>query len=221
VLDQWRELEGKNAALYYPWLGVSHAGHGAVQHVPPCGHVAGLIALCDRERGFFSVPANQPLAGVLDVETLLTDEMQKEGDPYGVVNCIRAFPGRGIRLWGAHTISGEANWRYVNVRRLFLTLNRWLNTAVPGLLFESNTPSLWARLRRTIGAYLADLHRRGGLAGAKPEDAFFVYCDQSTTPADMRDKGQVVVEIGIAPLIPAEFIVVKLIVGAGDVVIGA
>jgi uncharacterized protein len=220
VVAQWRQLEGKNAALYYPWVDVPGLSGPGNQRVPACGHIAGLIARTDRTDGFFSAPANGVLEGVLDVGDLLTHEQQASGDPFGVVNCIRVFPGRGIRLWGARTISGQAHWRYVNVCRLFLTFHRWLQQAMSTLVFEPNTPVLWARIRRTINGYLDDLHHRGGLAGATEREAYFVRCDASTTPPAIRDNGQVIAEIGIAPVIPAEFIVVTLLFGAGEILIG-
>jgi uncharacterized protein len=220
VVSQWRELDGKNAALYYPWIDVTSLVDDGTQTVPPCGHIAGLIARTDHQRGFFSAPANSPLEGVLDLRDVLTDERQSEGDPFGVVNCLRIFPGRGLRLWGARTISGEPDWRYINVRRLFLTFNRWLSAAMSTLVYEPNTPALWARVRRTITAYLDDLHRRGGLAGSTAQQAYFVRCDASTTPPSLRENGQMVAEIGIAPVVPAEFIVVTLVFGAGEFFIG-
>ena len=221
AVKQWSDLEGSNAALYYPWLKVaSLTSAGQDRAVPPCGHIAGVFASTDRERGFFHAPANKQLEGVHDLTTLLTDSEQKACDSSGVVNCMRVFPGRGIRLWGGRTINGQTAWRYVNVRRLFLTFHRWLNEVMSSLVFEPNTAVLWARIRRTVIGYLEDLHRRGGLAGASPEQAFFVRCDGRTTPAYLRDSGRVVAEIGMAPVLPSEFVIVRIVLGAGELIIG-
>ncbi|HEX5283590.1 MAG TPA: phage tail sheath subtilisin-like domain-containing protein [Bryocella sp.] len=220
AVAQRRQLIGRNAALYYPWVDVASLSGPGIVRVPPCGHIAGMIARTDRTDGFFAAPTNETLEGVLDVGDLLTDEQQASDDPFGVVNCIRVFPGRGIRPWGARTLSGQPDWRYINVCRLFLTFHRWLQGAMAALVYEPNTPVLWARIRRTISGYLDDLHRRGGLAGTTEREAYFVRCDASTTPPAIRDNGQVIAEIGIAPVIPAEFIVVTLLFGAGEVLIG-
>jgi len=220
MASEWANLDGLNAALYFPWVGVTGTEGAGLRMVPPCGHIAGVFASTDRERGFFAVPANRALEGVLDVAVKLSDEAQLAGDPFGVVNCIRAFPGRGIRVWGARTLSAELAWRFVNVRRLFLTFHRWLNIVMSTMLFEPNTPALWARIRRTISGYLDDLYRAGGLAGLSPNQAYFVHCDASTTPPQLRDNGQVVARIGLAPVAPIEFIVVTLVFGAGEVLIG-
>jgi phage tail sheath protein FI len=219
VVNQWQELTGTNAALYYPWVivpSVLGSGHSVA---PPCGHIAGSFAQTDRDKGVFQAPANRALEGIYDLTHNLTNEEQMNLDPVGVVNCIRAFPGRGIRSWGARTINGQPQWRHINVRRLFLTLNRWLNFAMSSVAFEPNSYVLWARIRRTVSAYLGDLYRRGALAGSSPTQAFYVKCDFSTTPEYLRNSGQVVVEIGIAPVAPSEFIVVRIVYGAGELLI--
>ncbi len=216
VVNQWQDLTGTNAAIYYPWLIVtSPSGFGRMT-VPPCGHIAGCYARTDREKGSYQAPANISLEGILDLSRDLTNEEQARLDPVGVVNCIRVFPGRGIRPWGAHTISGQVQWRHVNVRRLFLSLNRWLNFTMATLAFEPNNRALWARIRRTVSTHLNDLYSRGALAGSSPSQAFYVRCDASTTPEYIRNAGQVVVEIGIAPVTPSEFIVVRIVYGAGE-----
>ncbi len=219
VVAQWQDLTGTNAALYFPWLVVpSPTGSGRLT-VPPCGHIAGCYARTDLEKGTFHAPANVALEGVYDLAYDLTNEEQKRLDPVGVVNCIRALPGRGIRPWGAHTISGQPQWRHINIRRLFLTLYRWFNINMLSLAFEPNDRFLWARIRRTVSAYLGDLYSQGALAGATPAQAFYVKCDASTTPDYLRNSGQVVIEIGISPVTPSEFIVVRIVYGAGQLVI--
>ncbi len=217
VLEQRNRLavgqrEPISAALYYPWL--LTLGKRAV---PPCGHVAGIFARTDAKAGVFKAPANEEILGVLDIDKQIDNSIQDQLNPEGV-NCLRAFPGRGIRVWGARTLSRDPNWRYVNVRRLFLTLRRWIDVNMTWAAFEPNTPLLWTRIQRELTTYLSKLFRTGALKGATPAEAFFVKCDAETNPPEGREAGQVITEIGIAPLSPAEFIVVRIIhrVGAAD-----
>ena len=151
---------------------------------------------------------------MLDLETGIDNSIQDQLNPEGV-NCLRAFPGRGIRVWGARTLSRDPNWRYVSVRRLFLTLRRWIDLNMAWATFEPNEPRLWVRIQRELTVYLTKLLRDGALKGATPEQAFFVKCDVETNPPELREVGQVVTEIGLAPLAPAEFIVVRIIHRAG------
>jgi phage tail sheath protein FI len=226
VLDQRDKVartqaEPVNAALYYPWI-KTVSGRLA----PPCGHVAGIFARTDARVGVFKAPANEEIFGVLDLgvrvpdtanpgreieaEIEIDNSIQDQLNPEGV-NCLRAFRGRGIRVWGARTLSRDPNWRYVNVRRLFLTLNRWIDMNMAFATFEPNEPRLWARIQRELTTYLAKLFSDGALKGATPDQAFFVKCNAETNPPELREVGQVVTEIGLAPLSPAEFIVVRII----------
>jgi hypothetical protein len=197
--------EPVNGALYFPW--VRNVGG---RLVPPCGHVAGVYARADARVGVFKAPANEEVFGVLDLDTNVDDVVQAQLNPEGV-NCLRAFPRRGIRVWGARTLSRDANWRYVNVRRLFLTLRRWIDRNMAWANFEVNEPRLWVRVQRELTTYLLRLLRDGALKGATPQQAFYVKCDAETNPAELREVGQVVTEIGLAPQTPAEFIVVRII----------
>jgi hypothetical protein len=208
----------RNAALYYPWLRVE----GWDGPVPPCGHVAGVYALSDARVGVHKPPANERLDGVLDLETLLDDAANAALNAGGV-NCIRAFPGRGVRVWGARALSGadaappeEAAWKYVSVRRTVLTLGRWIDATLAGVAFEPADPGLWARIVREVGGYLDAAFRRGALQGSTPEEAYFVRCDAALNPPEVRDAGMVVVEVGLAPAVPNEFIVVRFARGADD-----
>jgi phage tail sheath protein FI len=212
-------LVSPNAAVYHPWLRADEGGPGWAGLVPPCGHVAGTIARADRREGVHRAPANEPLEGVLDVEQAIGDAVQGELNPRGI-NCIRAFPGRGIRVWGARTL-GAPPWEYVPVRRVFLTLGRWIERALPAAAFEPNGPLLWARIGREVTAYLAAQYRRGALRGATPGDAFFVRCDAGTNPPEVREAGVVVTEIGIAPSVPNEFVIVRFTHGPGGVDLAA
>jgi phage tail sheath protein FI len=164
--------------------------------------------------GVFKAPANEEVLGVLDLETNIDNSIQDQLNPEGV-NCLRAFPGRGIRVWGARTLSRDPNWRYVSVRRLFLTLRRWIDLNMAWATFEPNELPLWVRIQRELTTYLTTLLRAGALQGATPAQAFYVKCDAETNPPDLREAGQVVTEIGLAPLAPAEFIVVRIIQRAG------
>jgi phage tail sheath protein FI len=219
VLEQRASLtlgqaEPINGALYYPWLRVVGG-----RFAPPCGHVAGVFARADGRVGVFKAPANEEVFGVIDLETSIDNSIQDQLNPEGV-NCLRAFPGRGIRVWGARTLSRDPNWRYVSVRRLFLTLRRWIDLNMAWAAFEPNETRLWVRIQRELTTYLTKLLRDGALKGATPEQAFFVKCDTETNPPGLREVGQVVTEIGLAPLAPAEFIVVRIIHRAGVTEVG-
>jgi uncharacterized protein len=201
------QTEPVNGALYFPWIQTLTSGD---RFVPPCGHVGGIFARSDARVGVFKAPANEEIAGVLDLDTNVDNGLQDELNPQGV-NCLRAFPRRGIRVWGARTLSRDPNWRYINVRRLFLTLRRWIDQNMGWATFEPNEPRLWVRIQRELTTYLNRLLQDGALKGATPSEAFYVKCDAETNPNDLREVGEVVTEIGLAPLTPAEFIVVRII----------
>lgn len=214
ALTGWRKAlekttEGRvdpaNAALYFPWVRMV----GASQPVPPCGHVAGIIARSDARVGVFKAPANEEVVGVVDLDFFVDNRIQGALNPEGI-NCLRSLAGRGLRLYGARTLSQDPQWRYVSVRRLFLTLARWIEQNMAWATFEPNTPRLWNRIQRELNVYLAGLWRLGALKGNTASDAFFVKCDAETNPQDIREQGQVVTDIGIAPTLPAEFIVVHV-----------
>jgi hypothetical protein len=214
VLAQRRDLSSSNATLYYPWILVQPDRDTAARFVPPCGHVAGIYATSDRRVGVHKAPANEAVEGALDLELAVTDDLQAVLNPVGV-NCLRAFPGRGIRVWGARTLATEAAWTYVNVRRLILTAARWIEVNLAGTLFEPNDETLWGRIRRELTAYFTELYRQGALKGATPEQAFYVRCDATTNPG--REPGRIVAEVGLAAAAPNEFIVVYVVHDAGGV----
>jgi uncharacterized protein len=210
------QTDTTNAALYYPWIQVYDAGlkesrpeTGGLRFVPPCGHVAGVYARTDAAVGVFKAPANEDVLGAIDLETKVDDRSQGELNPQGI-NCLRAFAGRGIRVWGARTLSDDAAWRYVNVRRQFLTFNRWVALNMTWAAFEPNAARLWVRVGREVGAYLESLWRAGGLKGASRDEAFYVKCDEETNPPESRDVGEVVTEVGLALAAPSEFVVVRI-----------
>jgi uncharacterized protein len=210
--EQRNHLLGHNAALYYPWLLVHNGPEVTAGFMPPCGHVAGIIAQTDRRVGVYKAPANEVLHGVLDLQVKLSDEEQSPLNEQGV-NCMRAFPRRGIRVWGARTLSIDPNWRYINVRRIFTTAARWLEQNMMDVVFEPNTPELWAQITRDLSFYFADLLQQGALAGRSAGEAFYVKCDAETNPPETREAGQVIAEIGLAVDLPAEFIVVRIMHG--------
>ncbi|NJO40773.1 MAG: phage tail sheath family protein [Cyanobacteria bacterium CRU_2_1] len=198
------QTEPFNAALYYPWLRNTHG-----RLVPPCGHVAGIFARSDRARGFFKAPANEVIRDAIDLEFVVDNATQDQLNPSGI-NGLRAFPGRGIRVWGVRTLSQDLNWRYINVRRIFLTLNRWINQNMRFATFEPNSPELWIRIQRELSIYLTSLWEAGALQGEIPEQAFYVKCDLETNPPEVREIGQVITEMGLAATAPAEFIIVRI-----------
>jgi uncharacterized protein len=218
VVQHRRGLSATNGALYYPWVRVPDRPELTNGFVPPCGHVAGVYARSDQRVGVHKAPANDVLQGVLDLEVNLTNAQQDLLNPEGV-NCLRAFPGRGIRIWGARTLSRDPAWTYINVRRLFLTVGRWIERNMAAAAFESNEPRLWARIGRELTAYFTDLFRRGALKGRTPQEAFYVKCDAEINPPAVREAGMVVTDIGLAPVLPAEFVVVRVIHSASGVTI--
>lgn len=221
VLSQREGLTSADGALYYPWvrptqgLGVLQVECPAMTNgfVPPSGHVAGIIARTDQAIGVHKAPANALLEGVSDLELDLTNAQQDRLNPAGV-NCLRAFPGRGLRVWGARTMSSDPAWTYVNVRRLVLTTGRWVERNMADVVFEPNDARLWARVNRELTAYLGQLYQQGALLGRTAQEAFYVKCDAETNPPAVRDAGQLVAEIGLAPASPNEFVVVRITRGA-------
>lgn len=212
VIRQRRELGGEAAALYYPWLRVDQGPTTTGGYIPPSGHVAGVYARTDATIGVYKAPANETMEGARDLAVAITDDQQAELNPQGV-NCIRAFPRRGIRIWGARTLSSSVAWRYINVRRIFITAARWIERNMMDVVFEPNTPDLWPRIERDLTYYFSDLLQQGALAGSSAQEAFYVKCDAETNPPELRDLGMVVTEIGLAPAAPAEFIVVRIMHG--------
>jgi hypothetical protein len=215
VKDQCNDIttavgEPLSAALYFPWLMTENG-----RFVPPCGHVAGTYASADRRTGVHKAPANEQVVGALDLEVRIDNRIQEQLNPLGI-NCLRSFPGRGIRVWGARTLSRDSQWRYINVRRLFITLHRWIDRNMAWASFEPNRPELWIRIRRELGLYLTGLWRAGALLGDTPAEAFYIKCDAETNPPEVREQGQAVTEIGLAPGAPAEFVVIRIIQRVGS-----
>jgi phage tail sheath protein FI len=197
------------AALYYPWIRISDPETGARKVVPPGGHVLGVYARTDTERGVFKAPANEILRGVLDITTEIDDNKQDVLNPRGV-NAIRKFAERGIRVWGARTLTSDALWKYVSVRRLFIFLERSIYEGTQWVVFEPNDDRLWARVIDTIRLFLRTQWRLGALFGRTEEEAFFITCDRTTMTQDDILNGRLICEIGIAPVRPAEFVIFRI-----------
>ena len=212
-VKEWRidkaGYDSKYATLYWPWIKVFDPPTGQLTYVPPGGHVAGVWGRNDDTRGVHKAPANEVVRGAVELETQITKNEHGLLNPVGV-NCIRAFPGGGIRVYGARTLSSDPAWRYLNVRRLFNYLEESILNGTQWVVFEPNDDALWARIRRTISAFLVNEWRKGALFGLTPDEAFYVKCDRETNPAEGIDAGQVVCQIGIAPVKPAEFVVFRL-----------
>jgi phage tail sheath protein FI len=212
-------FDSKYAAIYYPWIQVTDplSASGDSIDIPPSGPVIGIYARSDVERGVHKAPANEVVRGALDVVTRVLFGEQEVLNPEGV-NVIRDFrpQNRGIRVWGARTISSDPEWKYVNVRRLFIYIESSIDHGTQWVVFEPNNQDLWARVRRTVETFLESTWRTGALFGAKPEDAFYVKCDRSTMSLDDIANGRLVVEIGIAPTRPAEFVIFRISQLTGD-----
>jgi phage tail sheath protein FI len=197
------------AAFYYPWLLTSDPRTGARKLTPPGGHVLGVYARSDTERGVFKAPANEVVRGALSLEFDINDEIQDSLNPKGV-NAIRSLPGRGIRVWGARTITSNALWKYVSVRRLFIFLERSIYEGTQWVVFEPNDDRLWARVIDTVRLFLRAQWRLGALFGRTEQEAFFITCDRTTMSQDDILNGRLICEIGIAPVRPAEFVIFRI-----------
>jgi len=197
------------AAFYAPWIVASDPLTGARVTIPPGGHMLGIYARSDAERGVFKAPANEVVRGALDVRFEVNDAGQGLVNPLGV-NIIRAFPSRGIRIWGARTLSSNGLWKYVSVRRLFIFLERSIYEGTQWVVFEPNDDRLWARVKDTIRLFLRGQWRNGALFGRTEDEAFFITCDRTTMTQDDILNGRLICEIGIAPVRPAEFVIFRV-----------
>ena len=197
------------AALYHPWLEMYDAGARRTAYFPPSGAMAGVYARVDTERGVHKAPANEIVKGCTGLSVNYNDGEQDILNPIGV-NLIRAFTGRGIRVWGARTISSNGLWKYLNVRRLFIYVEQSIKANTSWVVFEPNSEVLWGRVKRTIESFLATCWRDGALAGTAPEQAYFVECGPTTMTQDDVDNGRLICNIGIAPVKPTEFVIFRI-----------
>ena len=197
------------AAYYYPWLTVVGLDGVTKVTVPPGGHIAGVYARVDTQRGVWTAPAGVPLMGVTglsqQISSAESDLLSSRG-----INLLRSFPGQGNHVWGARTTSQDPDWKYVNIRRLAVFIEHSLRQGLQWAVFEPNGPALWAAVRLPIEDFLLNLWKSGGLMGPKPEGAFFVRCDNTTMTQTDIDLGRFVVIVGFAPVRPSEFVILRI-----------
>jgi phage tail sheath protein FI len=217
-----RISDGGYGAFYFPWIAVTDplGGAGATIEVPPSGHLAGVYARNDSVRGVHKAPANEIVRGALDLRYHVSKILQEDLNPDGV-NCIRSFGGT-IKVYGARTLAshdsdgqGNPEWKYVSVRRLVIYLRESIDAGMQWVVFEPNAPDLWSKIRRNVGAFLNGEWTAGALVGATPEEAFYIRCDETTNPPEVRERGEVVTEIGVAVVRPAEFVIFRISQWAG------
>lgn len=200
------------AALYYPWVKVANpAKEGKSILVPPCGHMMGVWARTDETRGVYKAPANETPRGVLGLAYNVNFREQELLNPMGI-NCIRTFPNRGIKIWGARTLveKEKTEWRYINVRRLVSYIEKSIEEGTQWVVFEPNDEDLWARVRRTVNNFLERLWREGALFGGTPEQAFYVRCDETLNTEETMMLGRLFIEVGVRPVKPAEFVIFRV-----------
>lgn len=208
TLDPRSSNNTQYAAFYYPWIKVIDPAAGVQRTIPSGGHIAGIYARTDTNRGVHKAPANETVRGAVDLEFQITKGQQDILNPRGV-NVIRAFPGRGIYVWGARTLTTNTLWKYINVRRLFIFLEESVDQGTQFVVFEPNGEKLWGRVKATITQFLTRVWRDGALFGSTPDEAFFVKCDRTTMTADDINNGRLICVIGVAPVRPAEFVIFR------------
>lgn len=209
-------IDSSYAALYYPWVVVANplarpgsANVPAEIALPPSGFISGIYARSDVERGVYKAPANEVVRGAIRFESDINFAQQEVLNPLGI-NCLRFFPGRGYRVWGARTTSSDPEWKYVNIRRYFNYLESSIDRSTQWAVFEPNGERLWANIRDTIGDFLYNEWVSGALLGSSPQTAYFVRCDRSTMTQNDIDNGRLIALIGVAAIKPAEFVVFRI-----------
>ena len=217
-IKKWRMettgFDSSYAAMYYPWIKIMDPATDQVIQIPPSGHIAGIWARNDNTRGVHKAPANEVVLGAVGLSYQTTKGEQDTLNPNGV-NCIRSFPGRGIRVWGARTLSSNPSWRYINVRRLFNYVEKSIEGGTQWVVFEPNDRKLWARVKRDVTAFMRTVWRDGALFGSSPAEAFYVKVDDELNPPESRDLGRLIIEIGLSPVKPAEFVIFRISQWAG------
>ena len=201
------------AALYYPRIVVSDPLSGNPLTISPSGHMAGIYAATDVSRGVWKAPANIVINGILSLETKLSKGDQDILNPEPVnINALRDFTaqGRGLRVYGARCITSDSEWKYINVRRLFIYLEASLDEGTQWAVFEPNDQRLWNRLIQSVSSFLTTIWQQGGLMGAKADQAFFVKCGYDTMSSDDIENGRLIMLVGVAPVFPAEFVIIRI-----------
>ena len=201
----------KQAAIYFPWINAYDPSTKKDILLPPSGFVAGIYARVDNQRGVHKAPANEVVRLATSLAYTLSNKEQETLNQKGI-NCIRNFSDMGIRVWGARTTicAIDSEWKYINVRRLFNLIEKSVEEGTKWAVFEPNVSLLWNKIRSNVNSFLNRIYNTGALAGTTPQDSFYVKCDTSTNPQDSIDAGIVTIEVGIAPVKPAEFIVFKI-----------
>jgi phage tail sheath protein FI len=202
-------IDSSWAALYFPWVRILDPLTNQKIDNPPSGHICGIYARTDIERGVHKAPANEVIRLAIGLEKKVNKAKQEVLNPEGV-NCLRKIRGRGYRVWGARTISSHPEWRYINVRRYFAYLEHSIDNGTQWAVFESNGEALWSNVRETVRSFLYNEWKSGALLGAKPEEAFSVRCDRTTMTQNDLDNGRMICQIGVAPLKPAEFVIFRI-----------
>lgn len=203
-------FDDSRLALYYPWVVTADpTGRRPTVTVPPSGFMAGIYAHTDVSRGVHKAPANTPVIGALRFAQEVNRFQQELLNPSGI-NCLRSFAGRGHRVWGARTLASDPEWKYVNVRRYFLYLERSIDKSTQWVVFESNGERLWANVRSAVESFLYNEWVSGHLLGGSPEQAYFVRCDRSTMTQNDIDNGRLICVVGVASLRPAEFVIFRI-----------
>ena len=218
VQTQRQQFDTKYAAIYHPWLLIPDpypVNLAQIQDypIPPSGHTVGIYARTDIERGVHKAPANEVVRGITGLQRILNKEQQDILNPYPVnINVIRDFRdnNRGIRVYGGRCITSDSDWKYVNVRRLLIFIENSIDRGLQWVVFEPNAEPLWARVRRSISNFLTLVWRNGALEGTKVEEAYFVKCDRTTMTQTDIDSGRLIVVVGVAPVKPAEFVIVRI-----------
>jgi hypothetical protein len=218
VQMQRQQFDTKYAALYHPWVVIPelyplNPAMPADYPVPPAGHVLGVYARTDIERGVHKAPANEVVRGITGLQRVLNKEQQDILNPYPVnINVIRDFRSynRGIRVYGACVSTSDPAWRYVDVRRLMIFIEASIDRGLQWVVFEPNAEPLWARVRRSVSNFLTQIWHNGALEGTRVEEAYFVKCDRTTMTQTDIDQGRLICLVGVAPVKPAEFVIVRI-----------
>jgi phage tail sheath protein FI len=211
IQSQASNFDSKYAAIYYPRVTIADPVTGDNRVVAPSGHIGGVYARVDNTRGVHKAPANETINGIVDLETFVSKGQQEILNPLSI-NVLRDFRAdrRGLRVYGARCLTSEQDWIYINVRRLFIMIEESIDVGTQWAVFEPNDYRLWQRLIDSVTIFLTGVWRDGALMGSKPEEAFFVICDRSTMSDDDILNGRLVMEIGIAPVRPAEFVIIRI-----------
>ncbi|MYT29861.1 MULTISPECIES: phage tail sheath C-terminal domain-containing protein, partial [unclassified Streptomyces] len=208
------EEEAQFTSVYYPWV-TTPGFDGTERLIPPSGHIAGVWARTDAQRGVQKAPANQNLQTVTGIEVSLSDDEQGPLNAAGV-NCLRSFPGQGVLVWGARTLSDSSEWRYLNVRRLANFLRESIRTSTKWVVFEPNDERLQSAVRASTTSFLMEQWRSGALLGHTPHEAFYVICDESNNPPEGIADGKLTIDVGVAAVRPAEFITFRILQISGS-----